>query len=61
METLTAYFQAPALDVIAPEVLDDQSRPHAHRAVYIRQNQPTTDWRFAATAYSRINPHIRLG
>lgn len=61
METLTAYFQAPSVDVIAPEVLDDRSRPDAHRAVYIRQNQPTTDWRFAVDVYSRIDPHIRLG
>lgn len=32
-----------------------------HRAVYIRQNQPTSTWRFAADAYSRIDSHIRLG
>ncbi len=61
METMTAFYQAPALDMIAPEVLDDRSRHDAHRAIYIRQNQPVSTWRVAVDAYSRIDPHIRLG
>lgn len=39
----------------------ERSRADAHRAVYIRQNQPTSTWRFAADAYSRIDPHILVG
>ncbi|PWJ80628.1 hypothetical protein C7441_112170 [Pseudaminobacter salicylatoxidans] len=32
-----------------------------HADDFVRMNQPLTNWRFSAEAYSRVDPHIRIG
>lgn len=48
---------APHVAVL-PEARSMVKGADAHRAVYIRQAQPMTAWRFAVTAYRHIDPHI---
>lgn len=50
LKSIDAFYSAPAFDATVPEAVEVPKRRDAHHAVYIRQNQPTTAWRFAVDA-----------
>ncbi|WP_018428229.1 hypothetical protein [Hoeflea sp. 108] len=47
--------------ILVAERQHDMRSRDAHAVTYAVANQPLTAWRFNIDAYSRIDPHIRLG